>query len=466
MAPIILTATFLNILLGIIVLLNARNKVQKHFAILIFIIALWALSNAVYLTFPRYPFVNISYAAGGVLIGSVFFWIAEFTNTSLRKLTKIVIVTIVALLFVLSLIPNVFLGSEHLVFPYGLEVEIGPLFNVYSVLAIAILLSGVWLLFRSMNQSKGLERLRLLYVMFGFVIPIIIVIVLDFILPLFGVLWIASYDSLTSFLFAGFISYAITRYRFFDIHIAIRKGVVQFLTFGFMFGLYAYLLLFLERSLSDSTNADSRATLLIIIVVIVLTVEPLRKFIYRFIDTVVSNREKTTREALERIRLLSNSTTQFSSLVERVTGELSHVFDAEVSFLLKYPEARVFRSFPESMGEISMHDPAVTYLAMGRILITDELPLRIENGEKELDDIYRSLTDKRIDLLLPVGSGEDMIGILLFRKKNPASVFTQESVQFLKRLREQITFAFCNALAYKQALERMMDPKFQVPNSK
>lgn len=454
MVYVILIAGILNLILGIVTLARARTSVQKQFGYLVLSFVVWVFINFLYFLKLWFPAVLMSYSFGVCVSLGIFFWVASFIKLKVARWLRWVMSIITITLAALTLVPNLVIGR-----PTNLNValynySIAPLFYVFAAFITTILLSVVILLFRAYRKTDGLERLRMAYVVLGFIVPIVFILVFDFVLPAFGVLWTAGLDSLVSLIFAGFISYAILRHRFFDIRVVIRKSLVQFVTFVLLFAIYAYALLLVQRSTSSTFTLSSNTSLLVTIFIIGLTIEPLRKGIYKFIDGIVANREKDRQEALKRMQLMAASTMQFQTLLERTQQELGKTFGVQVDFLLAERRVQALTQFPAGQMKVQLEDVVGQRIAIGKILISEELPYRIENGETSLKVVHDWMQANDVSAIVPIGAGEDMVGAFLFRGMGKV-VYTADMVRFMKDFQEQSTFAFASAYAYKLAVERI-----------
>lgn len=451
---VIFIAGVLNLILGIVTVTRARTRVQKQFGYLVLFISFWVFVNFTYFRVPLYPYVHFSYAVGAFLITAIFFWVAAFVKLQIRPVIRWIILVSSVIISGLSMVPGWVVGKQILIGPIQYIVALGSVFYIYAAFGSIIFIAASVILLRAFRKTQGIERLRMSYVVLGFVVPIAIIIVVDFLLPVFGVLWSAGLDSPTSLVFAAFISYAILRHRFFDIRIVIRKSLVQFITFVLLFAIYAYALILVQRSTSSNFTLSSNTSLLVTIFIIGLTIEPLRKGIYKFIDGIVANREKDKQEALKRIQLMAASTMQFRTLVERTQQELGKTFGVPVDFLLAERRVQALTQFPIGQLKVQLEDVVGQRIASGRVLIADELPYRIENGETSLKAVHDWMQANDVSAIVTIGVGEDMVGAFLFRGIGKV-VYTADMVRFLKDFQEQSTFAFASSYAYKLAVERI-----------
>ncbi len=297
------------------------------------------------------------------------------------------------------------------------------------------------------------------YVLVGFVVATSIGVFFDLILqPIFKISAIGSLGSIGTVFISMAVAYAILRYRFFDIQVAIKKGLVQFFTFGILFSIYTYLILLLQKGVKDSFNFSEGNAVLVTVLLIVITIEPLRKLIYNFVDKLFVSREHSGEDALQRVELVSRSTMQFKALVEKVLHELSKVFGRKVDFLLWDKSSGKIVSYLTGNITFSQTEPLAGALRDGRVLVTEELPYRIEDGETSLATVLESLRSKAIALVMPLGVGEECIGALVFPKDIRKPVFTSDKIALIKKFGHQATLAFTNGLAYKTAIERAVKP--------
>ncbi|RJO59804.1 hypothetical protein C4546_00340 [Candidatus Parcubacteria bacterium] len=460
MKYVILLAAILNFILAMSVRRRSVNRIQRNFSNFIFLIAVWVLVNFIYFNLPKYPFVHLSYSIGAIVIAAIFFWTIKFTKTKITRFVRNSVLLITVLLIVGTLIPSAFLGT-HLTFTkLGFEITAGPLFNIYSILASCILLVSIALLAKAFLKAKGLERLRMSYVALGFIVPIIIVVIFDFILPIFGIFVFASLDSITSFIFAFGVAYAITRYQFFDIKIVFQKSFVQLMTFVILFAIYAYVLILVQNLSSKSVALNNNTGLLITIFIIALTIEPLRKWIYKVIDGIFENKEKQRQLSLKKIELITKSTLQFQTLLTKTKKELEEIFGPEIDFYLAERKTGNFIQYPKGGKKLMIESPTGIKILSGNVLITDELLFRIENGESAFVHALDWLKQNNYSAVIPIGSGDEMVGIFCLSQNLKQQKFiTADTVGFLKEFQEQIFFPFASAYAYKLAIERITSDK-------
>ena len=442
------------IALAAIVAKQARlRRAKKNFITLLALLVVQSIIGYLSLEYMSHPYgiwLVRSVMSFAVLFTYSFFnFVSTFPDEKPRSSVKrvsVVIGVIAVALFCLT--PFVF---NHVAFINGKYVpttQLGVI--VFGVTVFTLFVSGLVVLLRRFKVKQGKERMQIGYIALGFGIMFGLMLAFNFIG--FLITKNGDFNRLTavfSLPFVGTTAYVMARYRFLDIRIAIQRGIARLLTFGIIFGFFAYLLLFIERNVE--ATSERNISLLTVVVVLVLTVEPLRRWIYRFVDGLFDNQERKRRDALQRIQLVASSTLQFTSLVERLSSELRTVFGVDVHFLLRDEQHGKLAG----ATELSLKDPIAGQIVDGKVIITDELPYRIENGEAMLAPLHSWLQSKKVSAALPIGNREDFVGAFLFHDGQGSAPFTTDRVEFLKRFRNQVQFAFASAYAYKLAVERI-----------
>lgn len=438
---------------GMVTMRSKLVQSKKNFVNFAVVQILWVIANYLAITYVAQDYGI--WLVRAVMVFAVlqtyyfFVFVYSFPNEpSLTRKWKTSFTTIAFATSLLCLTNLVFNRVE--VIDGKVNTVPGPGVVLFALVVGVFIISGLVILFRRFKVKQGIERMQIGYTTLGFGIMFFSMVTFNFLMVVVAdnTNYI-QYGPIFTLPFVLTTAYAMVRYRFLDIRIAIQRGIARLLTFGIIFGFFAYLLLFIERNVE--ATSERNVSLLIVVVVLVLTVEPLRRWIYRFVDSLFDNQERKRRDALQRIQLVASSTLQFTSLVERLTSELRNVFGVEVHFLLRDEQHGKLTG----ATELSLKDPIAGQIVDGKVIITDELPYRIENGEAMLAPLHTWLQQNKVSAVLPIGNREDFVGAFLFHDGQGSVPFTTDRVEFLKRFRNQVQFAFASAYAYKLAVERI-----------
>ncbi|MFH1236112.1 MAG: histidine kinase N-terminal 7TM domain-containing protein [Parcubacteria group bacterium] len=463
---LIILTSIIYIALSIIVIINRKNtKAYRRYIGFIISGTLWVVLGALETSsLHNNQAINLilsklDFSLAALIAYFVSLFALHFPNSNKRVSHKVELAMVIPILMVIILTfsDNIFYYKNE-----TLQYNFVGYYIYLAIISIYFLGLAFFIFLRKLKMSGGIQRIQMSYIMWSYLISIVCGLALSVLFSyhtqnayLFGI------STITTITFALASAYVMIRYRFLDIRLVIRKGAIQLITFVLLFGIYSYIILLFQNRLKNSLAISVETSLLLAVLVIVITIEPLRKLLYQLVDRLFLNRELAHRQAMERVALISRSTVQFNSLVEKVTTELQHVFGSDAQFALMDRQSSTLKSYPDGSISVSKNDVIVRYLESGRVLVTQELPYRIEEGESDLKELMKSLEQKGIALMMPVGSGDELIGaFVIFAGKN-RDAFTSDRIDFIKSFSHQLLLPFANALAYKQAMERIMDPKSQ-----
>lgn len=461
LTPLTVVIVGVNTLVCLTVLVKGfRKPANWTFFFLVMAFNGWILGN--YLThiiqtesFPMFA-IDLTYFFGVLIVPIFILFVYYFPKKSIFSWFKYFILIMPAIIAAVISFFSVYIKSIQIV-PGELNAYENnhPWLIFYSCIVAGYVIVYLFILGKKIRREPAMNRMKLKYVLAGFIIASSIGIFFDLIVPLTQAeTTIGVFGSYGTIFITVSVAYAILRYRLMDISLVIRKSAVQLLTFILLFAIYAYALLLVQRGSSSAVSLSSNTSLLITIFIIAVTIEPLRKFIYKWIDGMFENKERQRLEALQRLQMVSASTTQFQSLLTRTEEELSKAIGQKPEFLLVDRQRQELVAQDGKAGLGKLDDMVLQKLLLGKIFIADELPYRIENGETSLQSVKDWLGKHNFAAVVPLGSGEECIGVFAFPQRGGV-IFTTDIVRFLRSFQDQLQFAFANALAYKQAIERI-----------
>ncbi len=459
MIPLIFLAGLLNLGLGIYVLAkNPRKLLNRLFGVLAFAITLWVLSNIWLFTNVRanYPYLHVSYAFGALIPPIVLHWVSSFIRKKISRFYLLLSYCLSIIVALFSLVPGVLIKKITEVDTYSMKADFGVLFFPYAFIVSTTLLLSAILLIKERAATIGLRRLQMNYVCLGFGIPIVLIIIVDFIFPVLGNTKYYNFDSLTSFFFVGILTYSITRYRFLDIKFVLRKGFIYATSLMIALAFYAYVVIVGKQYLQTSIHLSESWGIFLLVALIAIGFPPLRKGVELLINAIFETRQDAD-SVLEELRGHLSSTKDLSALLQAITVRLKDFLDIQdVRILLADQREKAF------IGPLKLEfsNPLVRYLRdFGEIIIAEELSYMIDADtrleKKEFNSIERLLQEINVAAVVPIGKGEELIGIFLIGKKQSGAAFTLGDIQFLKQLSLQSIISLGNAVLYRDAIERI-----------
>lgn len=469
--------TLANVTLGMVVLVrNFRSSINRAFAYVAFILALWSYSifglwNAadptVALFWARTAFVAHAFPGAFWYFSKVFPRQEKEISWFMRVVIFLPGVVFIPLMIGPWLIKNVELVS------WGYNPVPGALFGVFIGYMVLYLSMGFISLIIKQFKAKGIERIQIRYIFLGFLGLVLIGLFTNLIIPgLFGnsqLTWVGPYSTL---FFVGFSAYAIVRHRLMSIELVIQKGFTYTLATTLITGVYVLVVFLSEQLFREALGYSSFILIALAALAIALAFQPIVQFLQRTTSNLFFRRRydyrKTLREASEAIASVIRLE-ELSNLIVRIFIQLIGV--KEISFLLYDPVRGKYKSAPAPSVEggekymkieIDPTNPAVQLLKKRReVLVFYELEREVATmsqgegvrGKKNL--ISNALVEMgklEVAVWVPVISKEELVGFIAMGEKEGGGVFTSDDLALFSVLASQIAVALDNARLYEEVL--------------
>ncbi len=465
---IYLVVILINFAVAFLVLVRSkRSGIKWTYFILIIILNGWLAGNYfAYFTGSAEVtavFGRVSFLMGGLIVPSFLLFSIFFPYKSRVKLIHIILLTIPPIIIGWTSLGNAFF-KDQFINEDGLGTPVyGDYHYVFSLYIIIYLIITFFVIYKKYKNCKPLEKVKLKYVIFGFALASLIGSLADLILPYFIENIKSYWGSLGTIFISLAFAYSILRYRLLDIRLVIRKGIVYSLSIILLSAIYIYLLLFSKRLLEINYSWSEQATTILIVLIIALTIEPLRRLLVKAIDRVFYSQQKDTKAESSKLRSIMSSSLQFDQLIKRIRAEFSEFLGAsDIQFIWLNRQKNILENYyPDERRVQAGSDTALfRYLReQESIIVTEEIPyLKEEKDEGEqqmLESIERELKAMGVWLVVPVGEPGELVGAFFFGKKENKEAYTADNLLYLQRLQPQMTGAIANALLYKQAVERI-----------
>jgi len=421
------------------------SKAHNRFIVLLFLVFFWIttryLENVPELPHTFLTKIDFSLAAliSGVYASFAIHFSGLWKKFSVRNEVALFIIPLI--LSVISFTNIIVRVTDFRTYEYHFVY-----FFYISALILFFIIIGIGSLLTRLRNSTGIQRQQLGYIAFGSITAISILIY-DSINNAVGVPRPIIIDRLffnASILFVALAAYAMAKHRFLDIRIVIKRSVVRVLSFLIVFGLYLLLILILKDNLVASTKEINPISIMILGLFIFVTVEPLRKYIYNFVDKRFELHDRQQERIQKQLQIVLKSQRSLSDLEQAIrkafqeTASVDNVdyIDADDQKLIGKPALRAFLQ------------------STGKIVICEELPYRLDEDPrfKQVNDEVKGGT---VTAYVPVGQNEIFVGCFVLGQRKGKVAYSAQEVSAMKLLQSQATDAFLNARLYKQAVERI-----------
>jgi hypothetical protein len=202
---------------------NPKSSLNRIFALLMFVCAIWALGEfggRIALE-PEGALMWIrAMYLGGAFVGPTFLhFTLAFTEKGIlqRKLTYPIIYGLGFVFLYLALATNLFIEGVEPAY-YGFTRLFGPAFYGHSAYLIGCLVTGTILLCHAyLKATEPLEKKHKLYVMLWVLVPVICGLPTSVILPAFLDIKVVELGTILTAGVGVFVAYAVLRYKLFVI---------------------------------------------------------------------------------------------------------------------------------------------------------------------------------------------------------------------------------------------------------
>ena len=445
---------------------SPRSTLNRRFTAYTLVVAIWATAvTAAFAGSHLWLWVPIGFAAGSLIPTTFVAFMHAYAPAEgvlPRRVSRLLLGMwiVTGLLFsALSLTTNLVGWHDPSVSENVLPRKHGPLYPLFALFIVASWATATALFLLEWRVARGRARDELRFVAAGMIVPGIVAIVTNVLLP-----WItgrSGYGAIGPYLalsFVAIIGHALIRRRITDLRLVLHNGLTLGLaTVASVIPAIVMLHVFGPRLLGHLEGFEL-AVVLVTIGVVVLIVPPTRDIARRLLDRYVyrtrANYQRTLREAsgtltrmLDLKRLLPFITT---TVVEATGVEGVAIYLRDEHGFRRVITQR--RSEPNAFVAPELASRSVTApLAQAQdAVVTEEL------GRHITSDADRLLNDELVAanwaLLLPVVSDDGLIAFIAVGSKRSGDPFYSQDLDLLMTLANQAGIAIKNARLYAQVV--------------
>jgi len=451
--PLISFLTFA--VLFILVLQQAKRRVDKVFALFLVASGIWSFTSFMLVFNPSASSQHLIF--WNEMVITAIPWVAvcyyHFVRAYNNKPGGIVLYLGYA--FVLTILAFCLGGyvvkSATLVDGF-LYHDIGHWDYILMGVLMPLLVFVMWMLAQRYRSSADpIDRNRTMYLIAGWSI----LIVISYVTPLSPALAGLPTDHLGNLANALIITYAIRRYQLLDIKLVVRKGLVYSSLTIFLTALYLLLLFILQMFFHGWAGYNSLALAAGFALLIAVLFNPLRSISQKWVDRVFY------RETYDYRQMLFSFSDKISNVLD--LGELAQsILDPVVKAMHVKQAALLFpkiesgdfttqfvqqatKEEPPTKVRLTNDHPIVTWLATEGKALRRELIDTIPQFKGMWEAERVAFEALGVELLFPIRSKGNLIGILAMGKKQSDSRYSDEEVDLLMTMANEAAIAIENA---------------------
>lgn len=294
---------------------------------------------------------------------------------------------------------------------------------------------GICHLIQNFRESSGIDRYKMGYILLGASLSTIIGVTTNIVWPSITLSTeLSEVGPLASIFFTLFSAYAILKYRFFDIRVVIRKGLVYGILLSVLFGFASFFVILLADAITNSFALNVYISAAMIAAVLAVSFYPLRRGARGIVDVFLARRVPTDMRST-----VTNTTIQ--DVIEQAQTILENVVEVQpIKMILAQDEHTL--GWP---GRALTH--LREYLASTKkALLLQEIPYARADCPhdvgKALDILEREMFERNIAMIVPMLTIESgLMGYIVLPPKSDGTIFTADKIYYLER--------FANAIAFR-----------------
>ncbi|MBN1584818.1 GAF domain-containing protein [Candidatus Uhrbacteria bacterium] len=468
---LILVALF-NLVLGILVIGGGIRKLANViYGLNIFSAIGWIIAMVMYRAAPQETalfWTVVLYIAPTFIASSFLIFSYVFPSRSpgifLRQSVTIILVNLAVV--VLTAWPEMVIKQVN-VRP-GLEKEIifGRLYWIYVIYTLAFFSYGFYRIYRKFSQSSGVERLQIIYLLFGYALSTNLAFVTNLIMPWLGYFFLNWLGQVFSIFMVGFITYAILRYRLMDVRLAARRMTIWLALSVFTYVVFFGLVWMFNSHLGGVDTVGAYASAVVIAPAFVIVFFGVDRLLRRFFSRYVFGDLYTFQEAIGRLAGRLNHLVGLDKIVREIVSTIRRTMDLDRAALLlcdwgdRDTACRVASvagfANADDLARVMSDKFMLNYLQDSQNpLVRDEARILARNVSdrkaREGFETLRSLMERAgAAVCLPLVNNDRMIGIIILGDKVSGNAFTKEDLELLDTLAKQAGIAVDNAIVYQE----------------
>ncbi len=452
--------------LFILVLQQARRRVDKVFALFLFASGVWSFTSFMLVRNPDVSSPSPYLIFWNVMVIVAIPWVVicyyHFVRAYNNKPGGIgVYIGYTFVLAILGLGLASYVVKDAYMIDGYLYHDIAPWDYVIAGILVPFLALIILMLVRRYRSSTDpIDRDRTIYLITGWCILVVISYITPFTTALKGL----PTDHLGNLANALIIAYAISRFHLLDIRFVVRRGLAYFILVSALIGVYIGTILLGYRFLPDLPFYSIVLFAAFLVLLLVLLARPLRRLIQEWVDRFFYRETYDYRQTLlsfsSKMGNILNLNELASEMLPAVTKAI-HVTQAKLLFQnMSSGDFIAQFAYPKVEGEsgdefrFNADNPVAAWL------VKESIPLSLEQIDSipEFKGLWQSekeqLTASNLGLLCPIKSRGRLVGILALGKKRSHALYSHEDIELVMRMANQAGNLIENAQLYDQAIIR------------
>ena len=392
------------------------------------------------------------------LIPSLFlYFVASFVGKVKNYKIPLIISFSLSSFFLLVTPSKFFISDVVPKFIFNYVCDAGPLYLYFTIFFFAVVSYSLLLLLLRLRTAKGILAQQVKYIfltsVFGFAGGgSVFFLTFNVNFPPYPVILFSFYPLV--------ITYAITRYRVFNIKYFITRSILYTVLVATVASFFALAVVVVGNAVGGNTQTSKIFTYIITSFIVVVFLDPVKQVWAKITDRVFYRDKVDYQEVLREIGSVVAREINLYKLLEGTSQLLAERLKIKEisSFVLSSKEEFSFLiNSDEKVEKFNLSERFINYLKQTKkILIIDELirdlgRLDEKRSEyKEISTFIKEAETYKAEMIIPVIENDNISAILIFGAKQSGDVYGQDDINFLEVLTPQIATAIEKSKLYEE----------------
>lgn len=441
-----------NLLMSLVVFINNKKSwTNRLFALLIVVFTLYLVVNS-FAYFPYGYESQLFFSRSIMAIASIinllvfaFLQIFPSFTLNLNKKVLIAFTAVTALIFGLAIstpliFESIVISGNNVITPVA-----GKLMPVFLLHTLLLIGWGLVAVIKHYKMTRGQDREKIGYVLLSFFLLFTLILIFNFILPVFFQFSLAvPLLPLYLLTFNIIVGYAIIKRRLLDIKSLVARSVTYLLLILSIALIYAGILFLIGRLfLHVELSTEAFILSISLAVILALSFQPLKSAIAKITDKFFYQDFYNSEKLLHRLSLIMASTLHLEDLVRKLLNEIVTTLKVTKGMVILIEDAKIYQVLSEGYSDTPTLDEKDIELLMSekKILLTDELQ------EGQLKEIMKKYGFSLVSSFIHEGK---ILGLVGLGDKLSGENFSDKDVTVINIFSPEAAVAIQNAKSYEE----------------
>ena len=330
----------------------------------------------------------------------------------------------------------------------AISYTLGPLYYFFVLYLVGLAAYGLYILIRHRNTSGLVVKKQIDYIFVATALAVSMGVLFSVLFPFFGVSEFYYIGVNSSVLFALIVTYALFRYRFFNVKIFVYRVVIDLLRL-FIIGFVFYMFYVLLSRAAGVNFVDTRS-IVFFLVFIGITAPFLFRVVNKVVISFFINPTDDVKKAEDNIANILRSSQDMHLLYSKLVKEISRVIDYNEVFVYlskKDSPNSFYQVFPVGERLISSKDSRMLEFIGRHYKSANQAEIDYLKTDKKL---AKEMKDRQIDIALPILYNQQLLGVVLV--DNDYKLLSIQQLHFLHEVNKYLDIAVGSLLLHQQAM--------------